>query len=930
MNTRNRITLLLAAIIVVALLVVGMTLTTSAAEGDLVTEYGVVPAEYAGNNFAVFHKAPGASEYTFWTSSSNPFTVKVDGVTYESLTGDVAILMLKDTDYTSLGNTISLTPAIKSNLVIDLGGHTLTASTKLGTGTFNIYGIALSQDTVMNYTIKNGTIVNGAREVILVGHTEATLGYNLVTNLTLDHLTFAKLPGTGTYEQNFVQVNNKPVSPSVMNILYNECVLDLTNVSTAGKAGSAICSDRNTGKQVIYSEFKGGEIRVASMNGFTLINGRNVKFTKGENGYFKFVAPSTDAVTGYESLTYDADNIAFLKSGTVGSNTVYQPAPVSLETPYGNIPSSYVSLLNYPFAVFKKATGESEWSFFKGYSNPWVGSNLDDYWLFDGEIAIFLRCDVDFSSVATSTDCMRANTTITVDLNNHTIIGSASGTGTLFFATKATTNYGGGNGNDHRYWTFKNGTIQTKNSCFFLFGHNTKIEDNPTVNITFENITFDRADGATKEQPFVQFNSVTDSPFTVNINYNDCTFDIRGELPSPKLYLFTVCNNVNSLITANIVVNGGKIVADDTDTLQLFLLGKDNLGSFTLNEGSDGELLQLVLPTGTQNNFIKGGDNTADLVNIPGEPYAYSYWKTSSDGVNDTYNLVPYWMTTSQAIPKTSVTLTSDLIYNIYLPTGRVTAAKINGEVVDLKSAPRVTLDNGLEYWHITVAAGLLGAGNEIELVTTINVGGNAREDATRRISIVKYAKTVLASNPTETEAKLVKDMLAYVKAACVFASETMGVNTDATVAAVEAVIGTDYAIAPDTTAEVKQSTDGLASAALLLGDKPAFVFYPELDGEGNPKYDLNAYKFAIGDHTVNTVITEIEGKTAIMVYTYAFAMTMDVTYTIEGTEISGEYNLAAYLAHANTLDNDNLVALVKALWQYSESAMAYKTEQAA
>ena len=66
------------------------------------------------------------------------------------------------------------------------------------------------------------------------------------------------------------------------------------------------------------------------------------------------------------------------------------------------------------------------------------------------------------------------------------------------------------------------------------------------------------------------------------------------------------------------------------------------------------------------------------------------------------------------------------------------------------------------------------------------------------------------------------------------------------------------------------------------------------------------------------------------MVYTYAFAMTMDVTYTIEGTDISGEYNLAAYLAHANTLDNDNLVALVKALWQYSESAMAYKTEQAA
>ena len=74
MNTRNRITLLLAAIIVVALLVVGMTLTTSAAnEGDLVTEYGVVPAANANDNFAIFHKAVGADEYTFFASASNPF-----------------------------------------------------------------------------------------------------------------------------------------------------------------------------------------------------------------------------------------------------------------------------------------------------------------------------------------------------------------------------------------------------------------------------------------------------------------------------------------------------------------------------------------------------------------------------------------------------------------------------------------------------------------------------------------------------------------------------------------------------------------------------------------------------------------------------------------------------------------------------------------
>lgn len=916
MNTRNRITLLLAAIIVVALLVVGMTLTTSAAEGDLVTEYGVVPAANANDNFAIFHKAEGASEYTFFASAFNPFTHNSGA--YQSLTGEVVMLMLKDTDF-SAEASVNLTPAIKSDLTIDLGGHTLIGSTK-GTGTFNIYGIALSEDTVMNYTIKNGTIKNRNNEVVLVGHTEATLGYNLTTNLTFDHVTFTKFENTVYYEQNFVQVNTKPVSPSVMNILYNECVLDLTNISTAGKTGSAICSDRATGKQVIYSEFRGGEIRVASMNGFTLINGKNVKFTKGENGYFKFVAPKTETVSYNITSMLENETSVFVKTFEDATHAYYQA--IDRQTEYGLIPSgASASVWDYPFIIFTRATGSEEWTFLRACNDsdndPWVDGNITRWWQFNGDVVIYMRRDVDFTNRVTCTNCIRPNVNLIIDMNGHTMIASEASNGTFFFATKATTNYGGGNGNDHRYWTFKNGTIQTKSSCFILFGHNTKITDNPTVNLNFDNITFDRADGATKEQPFVQFNSVTDSPFTANVTYNDCTFDIRGELPSPRLYLFTVCNNVNSLLTANIVVNGGKIVADDTDTLQLYLLGSKCLGSFAMNEGSGGELLQLVLPAGTQNNFIKGGDNTANLVNVPGAPYAYSYWKTSSDGVNDTYKLVPYWMTTSQAIPKTSVTLTSDLIYNIYLPTARVTAAKINGEVVNLGSAPRVTLDNGLEYWHITVEAGLLGAGDEIELVTTINVGGSVREDATRKLSVVKYAKTVLANNPTETNATLVKDMLAYVKAACIYANDKAE-----TVAAINAIIGEDYAVA-SAEGEVVESTEGLASVQLLLGDKPAFVFTP------NGEYDINAYKFTIGTTTVKTEITKIDGKDVILVYTYAYAMTNTVNYTIEGTEISGAYNLAAYLAHEKAAGHANTVALVEALWQYSVAAKAYKVANA-
>lgn len=938
MNTRNRITLLLAAIMVVALLVVGMTLTASAADGDLVTEYGTVPAANANDNFAIFHKAEGAKEYTFVKSLADPFKDSV-WAEYQNHTGEFVVIQLYDCTVTSNDTVGYFTNFVtmKAAITFDLNSKALNANTINDKGLFWIKPAAVTEDTVSNVFVKNGTILVNSDNIVLGGNLNLTADHDLTVNLTFSNVKFDQVDGK-TSDQPIVQPA-KDTTNMVTHILFDECVFDFTGK----KAGDTfIHAGNRNGYYHVNTVIRGGEtiLDATCCTTDVRLSLDVVEYENGVNGPHKLTMPAGKTIADI-TLSHGTNNTAYNLISNDENGVCY--AITDLTTEYGVITNNYRDVDRYPFIIFTKATGTDTWTIHGTQADanqdmsvatnkvfdPWADNVLTTWWMFDGDVAILQRRDVDLTTRVNCSNCIRPNVNLIIDLNGYTMIASEATNGTFFFATKATTNYGGGNGNDHRYWTFKNGTIVTKSSAFIVFGHNVKITDNPTVNLTFENITFDRADGATKEQPFVQMNGVTDSAFTANVTYNDCTFDVRGEF-TKATYLFTVGNNAASLLTANVVVNGGKIVADYTNNLNLFLFGKNCLGSIKFNEGTNGKLIQLVLPAGTQNNFIKGGDNTANLVNIPGAPYAYSYWKTSSDGVNDTYNLVPYWMTTSQAIPKTSVTLTSDLIYNIYLPTGRVTAAKINGEVVDLKSAPRVTLDNGLEYWHVTVAAGLLGAGNEIELVTTINVGGNAREDATRRISIVKYAKTVLASNPTETEAKLVKDMLAYVKAACVFASETMGVNTDATVAAVEAVIGTDYAVAPDTTAEVKQSTDGLASAALLLGDKPAFVFYPELDGEGNPKYDLNAYKFAIGDHTVNTVITEIDGKTAIMVYTYAFAMTMDVTYTIEGTEISGEYNLAAYLAHANTLGNDNLVALVKALWQYSESAMAYKTEQAA
>ncbi len=926
MNTRNRITLLLAAIMVVALLVVGMTLTASAADGDLVTEYGTVPAANANDNFAIFHKAEGAKEYTFVKSLADPFKDSV-WAEYQTTTGEFVVIQLNDCTVTSNDTVGYFTNFVtmKAAITFDLNSKVLNANVTNDKGLFWIKPAAVTEDTVSNVLVKDGTILVNSDNIVLGGNLDLTADHDITVNLTFSNVRFDQVDGK-TSDQPIVQPA-KGTTNMVTHILFDECVFDFT-----GKAAGATffhAGNRN-GYYHVNTVIRGGEtiIDATCCTTDVRLSLDVVEYENGVNGPHKLTMPAGYTISNI-TLSHGTNNTAYNLISNDENGVCY--AITDLTTEYGAIPNGYRDVDRYPFVIFTKATGADTWTFHTTQADasqdmsvatnkvfdPWADNVLTTWWMFDGDVAILQRRDVDLTTRINCSNCIRPNVNLIIDMAGYTMIGSEAANGTFFFATKATTNYGGGNGADHRYWTFKNGTIVTKSSAFIVFGHNVKITDNPTVNLNFDNVTFDRADGATKEQPFVQFNSVTDSAFTANVTYNDCTFDIRGELPSSKLYLFTVCNNVNSLITANIVVNGGKIVADDTDPLQLYLLGSKCLGSFAMNEGSDGELLQLILPAGTQNNFIKGGDNTANLVNIPGHPYAYSYGKTSSDGVNDTYKLVPYWMTTSQAIPKTSVTLTTDLIYNIYIPTARVTAAKINGEVINLPPLPQVTLDNGLTYWHYTVEAGLLGAGDEIELITTVNTGGTTRMDATRRISVVKYAKTVLANNPTETNATLVKDMLAYVKAACVYANDKAE-----TVAAINAIIGEDYAVAPSV-GEVVESTEGLASVQLLLGDKPAFVFTP------NGEYDINAYKFSADGTSLKTEIAEIDDKQVIIVYAYAYAMTYTVNYTIEGTEVSGAYNLAAYLAHEKAAGHANTVALVEALWQYSVAAKAYKVANA-
>lgn len=901
MNVKNRIALILSVLAVIALLVIGMTLVASADDGDILTEYGTIPAAQvsADKPFAIFTKASGATNWTLLGTyadafADNPLT------SYWKVNGEVVILMLDDVDFTNrdpFTNGIRVQPS----LTLDMNGHTMTAANKNGLGTF-FYQVKTPYNGtgVRNFTIKNGDFILSAKALMMFAeNNSADPGVDLLEiNVTFDNVKFIR---TTYKDQPVVQVGAQNNYAEKVNLTYNDCTFDLTGGANTNNVYLFMVGNSSTTKLEMNIQVNGGEILLNEMNKFKLHFDNapgQVTFGKGEDGFTSIRVPvGIDA-----SHTVNGGSTKFEKLSTDGTYDYYG-VKTGIPTKYGEIPLEYESVATYPFALFKKASGSDSYVFHGAYANPWIDANITSYWNFDGEVVVLLRDNVDFTTVANCSNLFRMRPTMVVDLNNFTFRGSDTGYGTFYIATKVLHNAG-----TVRNVIFKNGTILTGKSQFILFAESATIEDTAVMNITFDNVIFDRVEGASKDQPFVQVNNCPNYAHTANVTYNNCTFDLRG-VGAAKVYLFNAGNNAKTLLKMNVAVNGGKILADSALSAKLQFVLKGAPGSgVTFGKGADGEYITLTLPT-VENNFTNQTVNSTI-----GTALDFIPRKTTEDGT--VMKLFPVRLI--NYVPKTSVTLSSDLIYNIYLPKNRLVSFNLGGvEYTDLSSL-KVRQIDGVDYYHVEVMGGVIGAAKDIDLVVTVNCD-KENATATRTLGVVQYAKTLLASTTDANEIALAKDMLAYVKAA----SELAGVNAEE-VAAIKAILG-DYA--PEVSVGTPaQSTVALAGSALLISEHPAFVFYPELDGEGKPVHAVEDYIFHIGERAVKgEVTTDKDGKTCIIVHAFAYEMNSTVHYHVLNEEIYGEYNLAAYHAFAKASGNEALVTVVESLIKYSESALAYK-----
>jgi hypothetical protein len=305
-----------------------------------------------------------------------------------------------------------------------------------------------------------------------------------------------------------------------------------------------------------------------------------------------------------------------------------------------------------------------------------------------------------------------------------------------------------------------------------------------SANLNFTNVKITAAYGIERND-FLAAYSNGSLPMTMSVLYNiaftDCVFDVSGLVNDTNIFNFN-STSATAPAAATVNINGGEIILGNT-TADSVIYTSNAVSNVTFGKGSDGNYLKITAPTkvtsATVNNKVTL-DTGIECVFI----------KASVNGENTTYRVYPAVMVDYKI--KTSISLYSDLVFNIYVPkNASVHAIILNSETVSQADLDKnVTIIDGLEYYKLSVSMRPDKAFENIAVTVTLN-SGKTTVNANWTLSVLAYAKQVINDTATtETERTLMKDMLAYVASVYEYAKCDDAAEVRA---AVNAVIGDNY-----------------------------------------------------------------------------------------------------------------------------------------
>ncbi len=267
--------------------------------------------------------------------------------------------------------------------------------------------------------------------------------------------------------------------------------------------------------------------------------------------------------------------------------------------------------------------------------------------------------------------------------------------------------------------------------------------------------------------------------------------------------------------------------------------------------------------------------------------------------------------------PQGSITLSGELVYNVYIPVSDdLVSFTLDGVSDSELEKTTVMLGDGKMYHRVSVELTSSSAARNIVLKATVTAGGK-NYTGTWYMSITKYAEKVLGdANTADAEKTLVKDVLSYVRAAYAF----FGTTDAEAMAKIDALLGENYDenSAPMMSGYAEKPTLGITAVTYNLTAKPALRFYLAED------FSASDFVFSIKGNTVAAEEgTDADGKKYVEVKLYAYELADTVDYTVNGE--SDSCHIKCYYEWAKTQNNDNLTKLVERFAKYCESAAAYR-----
>ena len=569
------------------------------------------------------------------------------------------------------------------------------------------------------------------------------------------------------------------------------------------------------------------------------------------------------------------------------------------ETKYGRMTSEYADASKYPFAVFSKdgtflgayeslldctSSYDNDGAVYRAKNhlsaNVWSEGSYGD----DPNVAIiWMRSDYALTTNETYNNLAQTKGTMIIDLDGHTL--TVSDSKALFPSTIKPW------GSEHEYTSHfeaKNGTIILGAKQLISFsasnGTNNLDVSNKKYIHSFTNVKIVASSNTTNLLAGYS-SSVAANPEVI---FNDCIFDL-SEAPSG----ITLFNLGNGAINTNVTVNGGEFILNGND----LVLSKNGTDTNKLTFGKTEN------ENYTAFTVIGGAELPIESVN-DGE---LAFVKIAEGENGTTYRLRPAEVSDISYVPKMSITLASDFVMNVYIPTNYTQEFTFDGVTYNTSNdfgGKIAELEDG-KYYHISLPVGSSEAARELKLVAGVKVG-EVSAAATFTFSIPKYAAKVLTSSASETEKTLISDVLLYIKAAYEYFDEH---NTDEEKARVSALIDSivgDYTSAPESSGAVT-SDPAVSGVTLILGAKPAIRFYVS---------DPSVEFYANGKKLKTVSGTDSEG-TYLDLEVYAYALCETITYGD-----SGSYHISDFLTGAAGTAHEDLVAC---FIRYTESAAKYR-----